>query len=154
MTQKILVPLDGSDFAEAILSEVEELAAGGRAEVVLFRVASLPHDLMMENGRVFYLDEQLSWVEGEVEEYLNMVERRLRARGLDVTSAFSFGDPVTEILRFAGQHGITLIAMATHGRAGMEALWRGSIARSVYQKASVPVLLKRLSEKEAALRAA
>ena len=151
--QKILVPLDGSDFAEAVLEEVQDLASGGRANVVLFRVGTLPHEVVVENGRTIYLDEQLSWVEGEMMDYLRMVERRLRARGLQVESAFGFGDAVAEILRYTHDNDITLIAMTTHGRGGLEALWRGSTARDVYQKASVPVLLKRWSQ-EAALKAA
>ncbi len=152
--QKILVPLDGSDFAEAVLDEVQQLAAGRQAEVILFRVGSLPHEVVVENGRVIYLDEQLTWIESEITDYLRMVERRYGARGLQVRTAMSFGDPVTEILRFANENDVTLIAMATHGRSGLEALWRGSVARDVYQRASVPVLLKRWSEKEAALKAA
>lgn len=154
MRQKILVPLDGSPFAEGILEEVEDLAAGERAEVVLFRVGSLPREVMVESGRVIYLDEQLSWIEGEVESYLATVERRLKARGLEVRSATAFGDPATEILQYAQENHITLIAMATHARTGLEALWRGSVARSVYQRATVPVFLKKWSEKEAALKAA
>jgi len=154
MMQKILVPLDGTDFAESVLEDVEDLAAGGRAEVVLLRIGDLPREVVIENGRVFYLDEQTSWAETEMTEYLNAIERRLRARGLQVQSATSFGDPVSEVLRYTEENGITLIAMATHARKGLEGLWRGSIARSVYERAAVPVLLKRWSEKEAALRAA
>ncbi len=154
MVQKILVPLDGSDFAEGVIDDVAELAAGGRAEVVLFQVGTLPDELVVENGRTIYLDEQLGWVESGMKDYLRMVERRLKARGLLVESEISFGDPVAEILRYARERGITLIAMATHGRIGLEAIWRGSVARSVYQKATVPVLLKRQSVKEASLRAA
>ncbi len=154
MTQRILVPLEGTEFAESVLGEVEELAAGGRAEVVLFRVGQLPHDVMIESGRVFYLDEQLSWSESEMLEYLRVLERKLRARGLRVQSATGFGDPATEILRYAEENGITMIAMATHARKGLDGIWRGSVARSVYERAAVPVLVKRWSEKEAALRAA
>ncbi|MDP2727769.1 MAG: universal stress protein [Dehalococcoidia bacterium] len=154
MTQKILVPLDGSDFAEAILDDVVGLAAGGRAEVVLLRVQEAPTEVMVEQGRVIYLDEQMSWVESEMTEYLKIVERRLRSRGMQVTSAMSFGDTATEILRYAQDNDVDLIAMTTHARSGLEALWRGSVARDVYYKASVPVLLKRLSEKEVAERAA
>lgn len=154
MMQKILVPLDGSDFAEGIIDEVADLAAGGRAEVVLFQVGTLPQELVVDNGRTIYLDEQLGWVESGIKDYLRMVERRLKARGLRVESAMSFGDPVAEILRYAREKDVTLIAMATHGRTGLEAIWRGSVARDVYQKASVPVLLKRRSVKEAGLRAA
>ena len=152
--QKILVPLDGSDFAEAVLDEVQELASGNRAEVILFRVGPLPQEVVVENGRVIYLDEQLNWTESEMTDYLRMVERRYRARGLQVRTAIGFGDPVTEILRFANENNVTLIAMATHGRSGLEALWRGSVARGVYRRALTPVLLKRWSQKEAALKVA
>lgn len=154
MRQKILVPLDGSDFAEAILEEVEELAAGGQAEVILFRVGPWPREVMVEGGRVIYLDEQLSWAESEMVDYLKAVERRLGALGREVRSAVAFGDPASEILRYAGENGVSLIAMATHARRGLESLWRSSVARRVYQGSTVPVLLKKWTGKEAVLKAA
>lgn len=153
MMQRILVPLDGNDFGEAILGEVEELAAGGKAEVVLFRVGQLPQ-VLEEDGWVAYVDQQMAWAKSDMTDYLEKLERRLKARGLQVQSAISFGEPAAEILRYAEEKGITLIAMTTHARTGLEALWRGSVARRVYQGAKVPVLLKRLSEKEVALQAA
>lgn len=155
MRQKILVPLDGTEFAEAILEDVVDLAAGGRADVVLLRVGTLPQQIMIENGRLIYLDEQLGWLEDEITAYLNMVERRLRARGLSIEFAMRYGDPASEILRYAEENECTMIAMASHRRTGLEALWHGSVARHIYDKATVPVLLKKWSEdKIAVLRAA
>lgn len=154
MRQKILVPLDGSDFAEGILEDVVDLAAGGRADVVLVGVGSLPQEVMIDAGRAIYVDEQLNWVEQEMQAYLHQVERRLRARGLEVETATGFGDAVSEILRYAESNGVTLIAMATHARAGLDALLHRSVARNVYHRATVPVLLKKWKEREVAAKAA
>jgi nucleotide-binding universal stress UspA family protein len=41
MIKKILVPLDGSKLAEQILPQVEEMAKGLQAEVILITIGSL-----------------------------------------------------------------------------------------------------------------
>ncbi len=140
MFARILVPLDGSPLAEAILPEVGELAALHGAEVVLLRVA-LVHIL----PGVDQTDAQVRAVE-EAERYLADVERHLATRGIRVTSAVRYGHAVEEILDHAQSAGADLIAMSTHGRGGLGRLVLGSVAETVLRAAAVPVLLLRARE--------
>lgn len=57
------------------------------------------------------------------------------------------GVPAREIIRYADEHQLDLIALATHGRG--EVAWLlGSIAKKVITHASVPVLLFRVLGEE------
>jgi len=133
----ILVPLDGSPLAEAILPDVLELAAQQGAEVVLLRVA-LAHAW----PGVELTEAQVHAVE-EAERYLADVERRLADRGIRVSCAVRYGRAAEEILDHARTSGIDLIAMSTHGRSGIGRVLLGSVAERVLPEAPVPVFLRR-----------
>lgn len=137
MFTRILVPLDGSPLAEAILPEVVDLARLHGAEVLLLRVA-LVHAL----PGVDQTEAQVRAVE-EAEGYLAEIERRIAAQGLPVRGAVRYGHAVEEILDHAQSQRADLIAMSTHGRSGIQRLMLGSVAEAVVRAAPVPVLLLR-----------
>ena len=51
-----------------------------------------------------------------------------------------WGDPATEILKYARDHEIDLIVCGTHGRSGFNRFALGSVAEEVVRKAPCPVL--------------
>jgi nucleotide-binding universal stress UspA family protein len=134
---RILVPLDGSGLAEAILSDVVELATQHRADVVLLRVASAHARIGSD------LTEAQVHAVAEAEGYLAEKEQRLAGRGIRVSSVVRYGQPAEEILDHARTSAIDLIAMSTHGRSGVERVLLGSVAERVLREAPVPVLLRR-----------
>jgi len=79
----------------------------------------------------------------EAEEYLNGVYRRLKRRKGSVRVTIEVGafDIGQEILRFAKEKGINLIAISSHGHSGIEKWVFGSIANKVVQASKAPVLL-------------
>ena len=137
MFHRILVPLDGSGLAEAILSDVVELATQHRAEVVLLRVASAHARIGSD------LTEAQVHAVAEAEGYLAEKEQQLADRGIRVSSVVRYGQPAEEILDHARTSGIDLIAMSTHGRSGMERVLLGSVAERVVRESPVPLLLRR-----------
>jgi nucleotide-binding universal stress UspA family protein len=50
------------------------------------------------------------------------------------------GIPADEIIRFAGNEGMDLVVIATHGRTGLQHIWMGSVAERVVRHSTVPVL--------------
>ena len=54
-----------------------------------------------------------------------------------------FGAPADEILTYAAENKIELIAMCTHGRSGLARWAYGSVADRVLRASSCPVLLVR-----------
>jgi len=50
------------------------------------------------------------------------------------------GNPVQEIIRYAGEMAIDLIVIGTHGRSGLSHVLLGSVAEKVVRLATCPVL--------------
>jgi nucleotide-binding universal stress UspA family protein len=137
MFKRILVPLDGSSLAEAILPQVQELARTLGAELFLVRAAA---------AHVFPgVDptEQEVDVVQKAEAYVAEVAGRLRDAGIPIHTAVRYGEAAEEILGHIGENAVDLVAMSTHGRSGLTRLVLGSVAEQVVRHATVPVLLMR-----------
>jgi len=154
MYEKILVALDGSALAEEVLPHVAGIATRTDSEVILLRVAApvrptavdvvavMPVDTEQEMKRI--ADECLSYLEGAAD--------RLRSAGLKVKTAVQFGDPAEQIVDFARDNGVGLIAMSTHGRSGISRWVYGSVADRVLRAATVPILLIRSKREDEDLK--
>lgn len=148
MFARILVPLDGSALAEAILPQVTELATLHGAEVVLLRVA-FAHAFPGSDQT----SAQVQAVE-EAEAYLAEVVQRFLAAGIKAQSVVRYGHAAEEILDHAQTGAVDVIAMSTHGRSGVQRWVLGSVAEHVLRAAPVPVLLVRALAAASAEKAA
>jgi nucleotide-binding universal stress UspA family protein len=141
---RILVPLDGSSFAEAALPAALEFL-GARGELVLTSVATPPdHVERDDRGHVrAYLDQQEESIKREALDYLYQVEARLKLQwpDLQVTPDIRIGDAAQGIAIAEVDRAIDLVVMATHGRTGLRRAVVGSVAGAVLREGSVPVLL-------------
>jgi nucleotide-binding universal stress UspA family protein len=152
LLNRILLPLDGSEAGEAAVSYVAELMSRLESEVILFGVVSSGQHIRSVGGLdyIHYPREQLEIFEKEAEEYLDGVYRRLKRRkgSVKVTIRVGADDVGQEILKFAEEKGVNLIAISSHGHSGIEKWVFGSIANKVVQASKAPVLLvKALGEK-------
>lgn len=140
----ILVPLDGSAFAEQALSTARDLATATGATLVLMGAASPAKDTGARppagNQPVRMELKQL------YTRYLENTAEQLQAEGLTVRIQVVVGQPAESILRVSEQVQPDLVVMATHGRSGLQQLWLGSVALKVVQGATRPVLLVRARE--------
>ena len=136
MYKRILVPLDGSALAEAVLPHAQELAQCCGAELVLLRVAVAPG---------FVIDPVEAWAAAveEAKDYVSGRAKTLEGRGLKISAKARWGDPAEEMVAYAHQEHIDLIAMATHGRTGLKRVALGSVAEHVLRRTPTPVLLVR-----------
>jgi len=135
--QRILVTLDGSRCGEMVIPKVEELAAEGKAGICLLRVVSA-HRFPGADST-----EAKVKVVREAKEYLQGLEERLKAKGLDVDSHVRYGNDVEEILAHAARKNIDMIAMSTHGHDGVKRLLFGNVVEKVLRHTPKPVLLVR-----------
>ena len=86
-------------------------------------------------------------LEGEdARRYLDEVADRLRAGGTAVTAEVRRGDTLSALADEAAEAGVGLVVMATHGRAGVQAIWAGSVATRLLARTHVPLLLLRMIE--------
>lgn len=142
MYRTLLLPLDGSPFADRALRVAARLSArtGARVEVVTVLDPTMfiqafpaePRSASRADMREQHAAEQ------------RMIDSRiaaLRARGIDAAGAVLEGIVVETILDRVQTSGADLIVMTTHGRGGFDRLRNGSIANALVAGASVPVLL-------------
>ena len=161
----ILVPLDGSALAEEILPYARAIAPLLNAQLRLVEVVPEPaHELVGGAGlTVLYgmgdaLDREQSRQRWELEEafargetYIDAQTRRLQNAGLEVQSNILGGQPAEVIVELAHEPQTRLVAMATHGRGGLQRWALGSVADRVAQASPAPVLLVRATPHRPAL---
>jgi nucleotide-binding universal stress UspA family protein len=135
MIERIVVPLDGSLTAEAILPQVRRMLYRNDSEVILVRAVNPP---MVENAIVLAEADLAA-----AREYILGQMERLEKAGVRAKYVVRIGSPVGVILDVVEEHRATLIALATHGATGLKRLLFGSVAEGLIRKSPVPVLLVR-----------
>ena len=144
MYKTVLVPLDGSKRAEAILPHVENLAQLCDARVIFLEVVELVHVDMGPDGMSPVLDAQIVEQEMHIaESYLAALQDEFRKRGIEARKRVAYGSVVGQIMNVAKQEGADLIAMASHGRTGLSRVFYGSVAAGVLHSVDRPLLLVR-----------
>ena len=144
MYKTILVPLDGSKQAEAILPHVEELAQRYEAKVVFFRVVE-PPPLMVTPGQpdLALHQQKLEQETKEADLYLKAIQGEFQQLGIYARMELGHGAVVEAIIAAAARHEADLIALASHGRSGLAQVFYGSVAAGVLQRVDRPLLLVR-----------
>jgi nucleotide-binding universal stress UspA family protein len=141
MLTSILVPIDGSVFAEHAVPAATELARRTAAKLHIVRVHQ-PPILPSPDAPVIVDAHWLDEIRAEEEAYLESIARRVRERsGLEIATALIDGFPADAIAGYARDHAVGLIVMTTHGRGGISRFWLGSVADGVVRHSRTPVLL-------------
>ena len=79
----------------------------------------------------------------EAETYLATQQGTLREKGISSQVRLAYGPAVEEITQAADREGADLIAMASHGRTGLDRVFYGSVAAGVLHRVDRPLLLIR-----------
>jgi nucleotide-binding universal stress UspA family protein len=144
--RNVLVPLDGSAYAEEVLTHAVALGEPAGAGYALLEVVVPPYAVGAPVGTFPpHFDPALLEAGKEAAAgYLRGVAERLRRRELRVETLVAV-EPFTSaaILEEAERLEVDLIALTTHGRGGLGRLMLGSVADKIVRGARVPVLLYR-----------
>ena len=127
MYKRIMVPLDGSDLAQTALPHALELCRALSATLVLLHVRDTRQG-SPEAARRF----------------LDFTRSRHANDGVTIETLVREGPVAEAIVRAAKQEQIDVIAMATHGRSGLQRAVYGSVAEHVLRSSTRPVLLVRV----------
>jgi len=151
MYKSILVPLDGSPFAEHALPIARSLA--GRQGATLHLVCVHVPVAIGYVEDLATLDDQLEAEnKAQEREYLDEVTHRLAmAPKVPVLSTLVEGwaGRIAEVLQdYVTAQGIDLVVMTTHGRGALSRFWLGSVADELVRRGPVPILLVRPPEGE------
>jgi nucleotide-binding universal stress UspA family protein len=141
----ILIPLDGSELAEAAIEPAIALGSLVDARYTLLRVVLPVPFVIAPSAAAPVFDERgATRSQTDADEYLDKTAVRLRERGLHVNvEAIVHLAPALGVLDCAEDEDVGLIAMATHGRGGWSRVALGSVADKVMRGSTVPILLYR-----------
>lgn len=156
MSERILMPLDGSKLGEAAISYVDgliaRLAPKEHIEITLFHViTAVRHTLKIRGSggmvSVPFAEEELAEMKNEAKDYLDKVGQGLRNEQVTIVCKISVSEnPADEIIKAEKEVNADMVAMSTHGRSGISRFAIGSVADKVLRGGSVPVLMVRASE--------
>lgn len=141
--QKILVPIDFSDYSKNALKYAVQFARHFNAKMYLIYVVEpviYPADFSMGQVAIPSTDIDLS---KRAEEELNSLAKTSIDPALQCECIIKTGKPFVEINDTAAEKDVDLIIIATHGHTGVEHLLFGSTAEKVVRKAPCPVLTLR-----------
>jgi nucleotide-binding universal stress UspA family protein len=138
--RRVLVPLDGSPFAEEIIEPAMALAGTEGVEyhlvqgVYYLNAVGISPEALVPPVPDYEVEEAPRYLEG--------VATGMRTRGAKVVTHVDVNEPPARaLLRYVEEQKVDLVAMATHGRSGVRRLALGSVADKVLRASPVPVLL-------------
>ena len=142
MFAHILVPLDGSAFAEEALPVAARIARASRGSMHLLMVVRSPIDLGEENDFDPLLSEQeIETGTTVASEYLRAVVASPVLDRIQVTTEIAPGLSPQYILAAARSGEFDLTVLCSHGRAGFKRWVLGSVAHTLAHESTVPTLV-------------
>ena len=141
MYTSILVPLDGSAFADRALPVALALAHRSQARVILVHVVEPGFSPSEASVSGSPLDSELG---AGLHQSLAALAKLLEARHeIDIDFICLEGPVARRLEEYACSSGAELIVMSTHGQGGLSRAWLGSVADHLVRHSPVPVLLVR-----------
>jgi nucleotide-binding universal stress UspA family protein len=139
MIDRILLPLDGSEQAEASLPWALALHRAFGSQVILLRVVEANPD------RPGLFSESMGWrlAEAEGRSYLEQVAHRLQKVGVEPTVEVVSGNPSDEVLEAIRHQEADLVILSSHGIGAAEAFPCGGTSSKVIASADSSVLIVR-----------
>ena len=164
MAREVLVTLDGSSLSESVVKFIPGLVRPND-EIILLMVPAIPPATRtarpgyrfpivvgtavakLEPDPPFYAEDEAHAIDrtrSETKDYLEEQALFLRNEGLTVTCEVNFDpDPAHGIIEYAKGRSPLFIAMATHGRGGLDHAVHGSVVEKVIRSGVAPVLVVR-----------
>ncbi len=142
MYSKILVPLDGSETAEKVLPYARYFAGKLKIPVHLLAVIDVAEMALHSSAeKQWFIDRMVEQGRSAGETYL----RRVASTFPDSAASWAVevGRAADAIIEKGAADTAMLIAMATHGRSGLDRYLLGSVAEKVLRGADNPLLLVR-----------
>jgi nucleotide-binding universal stress UspA family protein len=144
--RRVVIPLDGSPFAEQVLAPALEVATDLDLEVVLFRATPRIDRSQVEMLEGMEPGFASRWEEELREQalaYLRDLAVTSYRPGLVINTVVRHEPAAEAILEYAGMRPADLIAIATHGRTGLQRWVYGSVMEKVLRGAHHSMLVVR-----------
>jgi nucleotide-binding universal stress UspA family protein len=136
---KILVPVDFSDYSKSALAYAAGIAESYRAQLQLVHVIEeTMHPAYSLSGK----SSRIDLIPGIEEDYRKKIRKMIKASGIsmeDTEIIINSGQAALNIIKFADENLSDLIVIATHGLTGIEHFFLGSVTEKVVRMAPCPV---------------
>jgi nucleotide-binding universal stress UspA family protein len=146
MFKHVLLPTDGSDFANAALKRGAEFAKSINAKISIVYVTP-PWDVAAPAEVV------MSFPAEEVRQNMEKAAAETLAAAKATVASFADGEvktvhiadkhPAEGVLAAAEENGCDIVVLGSHGRRGLSKLLLGSTAQEILTRAHLPVLVLR-----------
>ncbi len=147
---KILLPLDGSDYSEVAIEPAIGISNAFGGELTCFHVIEPPNDVPNSLvARLGNVDPNWDrWITDHHDEYARKYFKTLsktlaNEENGEIDMVLRKGVPADSILTYADEEDIDLIVMSTHGRSGIKKWLLGSVAERVIEKLPCHLLIIR-----------
>jgi nucleotide-binding universal stress UspA family protein len=143
MPNSVLVPVDGSNFAEHALPYALGIArrTGATLHLALVHVPveSVSPHYPLADAMEAHDEEQRD----SDTAYMEELAKRLEPAGVEIRPALLRGRVAGALERYIVEEELGLVVMTTHGRGGLQRAWLGSTADSLIRHSMIPILLVR-----------
>lgn len=137
MYQKILLPTDGSGYAEQEVDRVSKLIADDGEIIVLSVAGKLTSSAFQSRNKVRKVNERLL---KEAKTAVKSMAEKFDD-SLNVKTIVRTGFPAETINEVVAEEGVELIVISASGKSGLHRLIIGSVAEKVLKTADIDVLL-------------
>jgi nucleotide-binding universal stress UspA family protein len=144
--KKILVPLDGSGWAQRAVPHAIDIARTcPGSELILLHIYVPTSRAYTDQLALAGQMSQESYAHEQMTQYMIGLRTELRDEDVQVRVQVmqAAGDVANWICNYSSGEGVDLVVMSTHGRTGLARLILGSTAHDVMERINVPVLLIR-----------
>jgi nucleotide-binding universal stress UspA family protein len=136
--KRILVGIDGSEYARQAFEVAIGLAAGTSAELYVIIVVQ-PIQLIGTRRQV--RESLMSFYEKEAHRLSAEYGALAKRRGVNIKAIIARGNPAKEILSAADNNGVDMIVVGSRGLGGIKGLLLGSVSNAVVQNSKMPVMV-------------
>ncbi|EFH85975.1 universal stress protein [Ktedonobacter racemifer] len=146
MFHNVLVPLDGSAFAERVLPLAAAIVRRSGGTLFLARVVRVIDNMgsymALANPYACYMyaDDDVDSAE-DAKNYLTHLTQTPVVAGIETQQVVLYGEAASSLLAFAREQHVDMFVMSTHGRTGFKRWMLGSVAQKVARHSHVPVLI-------------
>ncbi|MDO5834954.1 MAG: universal stress protein [Methanobacterium sp.] len=145
MYHKILLPTDGSKFAEKAAEHAIWIASKSGAEIIVLNVietsslVGLPAEDLIVRIKEMLKEEGRRSLE-RISEMVTEEEKELKIEDIQITLKTEEGSPADAILKTVEKEDVDLVVMGTSGKHGLDRFLLGSVTEKVVRSAKCPVL--------------
>ena len=137
MYKKILLPTDGSTYADQEVERVEKLIADDGEIIVLSVAGRLTSSAFQSRKKVKKVNEKLK---KDAQKYVDNMASKFDD-SLNVRKMVLTGFPAEVIKEVSDREGVDLIVISSSGKSGLHKFVIGSVAEKVLKDSEIDVLL-------------